>query len=375
MNTDDGNSERPTIESRSDNADQAGEIMRAVAASSKIPGMSLAIATPERLLYAGAVGYADLDEGRASSAKDQYPWFSMTKIATATTAIRLHADGILDLDAPIDHYLSGYRGSDRHGHPTTRHLLTHTAGLGNPLPIRWVRRHDQPEDPSLLGEIITKHGTPKRTVGSRASYSNIGYLLAGEVIASASGRTLEECVRASVLDPLGMTETGYRYHPGAPRAIGYVRAPRALVPVLRAALPRGLVGARVQGHTALHQFLVSGAAYGGLVGNVADAVRLAAAHAADTPDPHPLLAQPHLDAMRAITERGKPFDHGVGWFRKPDDAQRTPAFVEHYGTGGGHWNAMRIYPELRLALVAMTNTTYAWDADRLFTLLKDLPWN
>jgi hypothetical protein len=74
--------------------------------------------------------------------------------------------------------------------------------------------------------------------------------------------------------------------------------------------------------------------------------------------------------MRAITEKGKPFDHGVGWFRKPDDAQRTPAFVEHYGTGGGHWNAMRIYPEPCLALVAMTNTTYAWDADRLFHIAQ-----
>ena len=35
---------------------------------------------------------------------------------------------------------------------------------------------------------------------------------------------------------------------------------------------------------------------------------------------------------------------------------------------------MRIYPRQRLALVAMTNTTSAWDFDRLFTYLKDLSW-
>ena len=62
--------------------------------------------------------------------------------------------------------------------------------------------------------------------------------------------------------------------------------------------------------------------------------------AADTPDPHPVLArlldQGDLESMRTITARGKRFDHGIGWFRKPTDAERTPAFVEHYGTGGGY---------------------------------------
>ncbi len=87
-----------------------------------------------------------------------------------------------------------------------------------------------------------------------------------------------------------------------------------------------------------------------------------------------MLAQGDLDSMRTITARGKRFDHGIGWFRKPTDAERTPAFVEHYGTGGGYWNAMRIYPQQRLAMVAMTNTTSAWDFDRLFTRLEEQSW-
>ncbi len=35
---------------------------------------------------------------------------------------------------------------------------------------------------------------------------------------------------------------------------------------------------------------------------------------------------------------------------------------------------MRIYPDDRLAIVAMTNSTARWDVDRLFTHLADLPW-
>ena len=52
-----------------------------------------------------------------------------------------------------------------------------------------------------------------------------------------------------------------------------------------------------------------------------------------------------------------------------------PPFVEHYGTGGGFWNAMRIYPTTGLAITAMTNTTSAWDLHSLFNQLRSLPWN
>ena len=348
--------------------------MEAVAVAGKIPGMSVAVASPDRLLYAGAVGYADLADRRAATVDDQYPWFSMTKIATATTAMRLHAEGVLDIDAPIGTYLPDYRAHPTHGHPTTRELLSHTAGLGNPLPVRWVRPADQPPDPALLAGIITKHGTPKHDVGARASYSNIGYLLAGEVIASATGATIEACVRDRVLDPLGMEKTGFDFHRDAPRAVGYVRAPRVAVPLLRAMLPSGIVGPRVQGHTALNPFLVNGAAYGGLVGTPADAVRLAAAHAADTTDPRTRCSATSTSRRCAPSPRPGSGSTTASAGSASRPTPRTPAFVEHYGTGGGYWNAMRIYPDQRLALVAMTNTTAAWDFDRLFTQLKDLSW-
>jgi CubicO group peptidase (beta-lactamase class C family) len=357
------------------NADRARRIAEEVASTAKVPGISFAIASPEGIGYSGAVGYADLAERRECTVGDQYPWFSMTKIATATAAVRLHAEGQLDLDAPIGTYLPGYRPHDKKGHPTTRQLLTHTAGLANPLPIRWVRAEAQPEDPTLLDRILEKHGTPRGSVGDRAAYSNIGYLLAGEVMAAVTGLSIQDCVTDAVLTPLGMSNTGYAFRAHAPRSTGYVRIPSAVGPILRGVLPEGIVGDRVEGHTALRPFLVSGAAYGGLVGTVTDAARLAAAHTASRLDVHPVLDHGELETMRTINAAGKRFDHGIGWFRRPADAHRAPTFVEHYGTGCGFWNAMRIYPESRLAMVAMTNTTYAWDFDKLFTQLKELPWN
>jgi CubicO group peptidase (beta-lactamase class C family) len=363
------------VSSQESNACRARDIAEKVATVAKVPGMSIAIAGPEGVLFSHAVGFADLAERRPASVHDQYPWFSMTKIATATTAVRLHREGKLNLDAPVGTYLSGYQPHPRHGHPTTRHLLTHTAGLGNPMPIRWVRPEGGPEDPDLLTRITRKHGAPKRDVGASAAYSNIGYLLAGQVIEAATGRPIQDSVRDGVLEPLEMHQTSFDYQPDVPRSTGYVRLHPALVPALRWALPDGIVGDRVAGHTALRPFLVSGPAYGGLVGTVTDAAMLAAAHVASHSDDHPVLDHRDVETMRTIGASGKRFDHGIGWFRKPADAGRNPAFVEHYGTGVGYWNAMRIYPGAGLAMVAMTNTTAKWDFDLMFTQLKELSWH
>jgi len=71
--------------------------------------------------------------------------------------------------------------------------------------------------------------------------------------------------------------------------------------------------------------------------------------------------------MRTIRTPGRPFDLGLGWFRRPADRNAQPGFVEHWGTGGGFWNAMRLYPEMGLGIVVMANTTRAYNHHQLMT--------
>lgn len=66
-----------------------------------------------------------------------------------------------------------------------------------------------------------------------------------------------------------MTSTGFRFPSHAPRAVGYVRVPRVVRPVLRGVMPPGTVGTRTGRYTSSRPFLVSGAGYGGLVGTAA----------------------------------------------------------------------------------------------------------
>ena len=334
------------------------------------PALSYAIATTHGFHASGAVGTADLQIDRPVSVDDQFPWFSMTKIATATAAVRLAEKGRLDLDAPITGYLTGY-DPGKHGTPTSRQLLTHTAGLGNPLPMRWIRAPGQPPDTGLIESLIDKHGKPRHAPGQQASYSNISYLLMGKLLESITGQGVEQAITDLVLRPLDMAETGFGFDPSRPHPTGYIRAPRLVHPLLARFLPDDVVAGRVDGYSSLRPFLVEGAAYGGLIGPASDAAKLAVAHVIDSAD---AAARPlgDLSGLRDIKYPGKPFDHGIGWFRRPADAKRHPAFVEHYGTGGGFWNAMRIYPDLGIAIVGMTNNTSTWPFDDFFTSAVNL---
>jgi CubicO group peptidase (beta-lactamase class C family) len=135
-------------------------------------------------------------------------------------------------------------------------------------------------------------------------------------------------------------------------------------------LPRGIAGDRHGAHLALRPFRVAGAGYGGLIGSAPDAARLLRLHLADgSIDGRHILLPATARQMRTIRTAGRPFDLGLGWFRRPADRNARPAFVEHWGTGAGFWNAMRLYPDLGLGIVVMANTTRAYDHSALMTAL------
>jgi CubicO group peptidase (beta-lactamase class C family) len=194
------------------------------------------------------------------------------------------------------------------------------------------------------------------------------------VIEAAATRPFTDVVRSEVLDPLDMHDTAFVL-PSPPRATatGHQRLPRGATPLLRAALPRGIVGERAGRWVTFQPFLVNGAAYGGLVGPVTDAARLVTAHARGGElDGVRLLGAATVREMQVITVEGKPFDHGLGWFRRPTDRASAHAFVEHYGGGGGYHNLLRVYPDAGVGVVVMGNST-AYDVDATVDALA-APW-
>jgi CubicO group peptidase (beta-lactamase class C family) len=345
-----------------------------------VPGVSVAVVREGGLVWSRGFGFADLGTSAPATPRTAYLWFSMTKIVTATAAMRLAEGGDLDLDAPVTDYFPAFSVVSQPVQVTGRHLLGHSSGLVNPVPIRWVRPAGAPppDQRAFLGRLLSRHRRLRFVPGERAAYSNLGYLVLGEVISAVAGMSYEEYVREGVLLSLGMPGTGFAYQnldadDGA--ATGYQRLWRPLTPFFRAALPRGVVGRRQGAYVAFEPFYVNGPAYGGLVGGVDEAARLMTLHLdGGESGGARLLSAASVEEMRRITPGGGKRDFGLGWYRPHDASGRGPAFVEHLGGGAGFWNVMRLYPGESLGVVVMGNAT-RYDHDAICDAVVRTAWD
>jgi CubicO group peptidase (beta-lactamase class C family) len=348
------------------------------AETNNVPGLSVAVAKDDRVVWERGFGFADLASSTPATPSTSYLWFSMTKIVTATAVLRLAEGGKLDLDAPVTNYFPCFSIVSQPVQVTVRHLLGHSSGLANPLPIRWVRpaRAPAPDRRAFVKRLLARHRKLKFTPGESASYSNLNYLVLGEVISETAGASYEEYVRDETLTPLNINRTGFAYTQpdGHEAATGYQSLWRPLPPLFRAALPRGVVGSRQGRYVAFNTFYVNGPAYGGLVGGVDEAARLVLLHLnGGQIGGARLLSAESVAEMQRITPRGGKRDFGLGWFCPCEAAQRHPTYVEHLGGGAGFWNVMRLYPEASLGVVMMGNTT-RYDHEAILDAIFEIAW-
>ena len=136
----------------------------------KVPGLSVTVVKGDRVAWKRGFGFADLSAPRRATPSTIYLWFSMTKIVTATAVLQLSENGHLDLDAPVDEYFQGFKIVSQPVPVTVRHLLSHSSGLANPVPIRWVRaaRSQAPDGRAFVNRLLSKHRKLKFTTGERA---------------------------------------------------------------------------------------------------------------------------------------------------------------------------------------------------------------
>ena len=336
-----------------------------------VPGIAVAVVDPDGIRDAVAVGMANLGSGRPASTEMVCPWFSMTKIVTATAAMRLHERGVLDLDAPMFPHVAQMgrlRPSTDAATITARHLLSHSGGLANPIPVGWIHPPGQagPDPDTFLDGLLSKHGKLRFAPGTRSSYSNLGTLILGAAMANLTHTPFTDLVQQDVLEPLGMRSTGFAYSPAleAHAATGYHprRSP------MRYLLHRWVIGPPTGRWLSLNRFLLDGQAYGGLIGTVTDAARFVRMHLRDGElDGVQALQTDSARAMRDIRIDGKRFDLGLGWFRPSNARSADPPFVEHLGGGAGFFNVIRIYPTRDVGIAVMGNAT-KYDIDAVAAL-------
>jgi CubicO group peptidase (beta-lactamase class C family) len=353
-----------------DQASLDRELRRAVAR--KAPGTALIVADADGVRARSAAGFADLRTRQRMTAEAVLPWFSMTKIATATLAMRLAERGTIDLDAPVLPLvpaMTSLRPQEWADRITPRHLLQHSGGLGNPIPVRWIHPADQPgPDPAVfLERLLAKHSKLRFEPGARSSYSNVGTLILGAALAEAAGVEFRALLHDEVLEPVGMSSTGFTFADDRPAASGFHprRSPMLLL------LPSWVRGEPIGPWTELRRFLLDGAPYGGLVGSPEDAARFLRMHLRGGEiDGTRVISEESALEMRRIDATGRRFDLGLGWFVPANARTADPPFVEHLGGGAGFLNVMRLYPTLGVGAVVMGNST-KYDVDAAAALARE----
>lgn len=130
---------------------------------------------------------------------------SVTKIAATTTlCMHLVDDGRLDLGSPVSRWLPDFCGGDK-ATVTVRDLLEHQAGLWEWWPT-YLDGGGTVRDPLDVVQDLPLRHRPR----SGRHYSDLGFMLLGEVVARAYGEPLADVAQRCVFAPLGMHDTGYR---------------------------------------------------------------------------------------------------------------------------------------------------------------------
>jgi len=324
------------------------------------PGASAAVVSDGEVVWQGSAGLAAPSTEQTVGPQTSFLWFSMTKIATATAVMQLVDSGEVGLDTPAREHLPDLEALDPR--ITARQLLNHSSGIANPPPLRWIHRADEPGPDSreMVSRLLRRYGKPKFEPGDHSAYSNIGYLVLGELISEASGLSFKRHVIERVLQPIGATSTAFTFEEAGDGHSSEGAHPRRdpVLPVLRLLIPRWALGPAVGRWRLFNPFYLDGSAYGGLVGPIGDAALLAAAHLElGALRGKRILSAESAAEMQRIATPGKKYDLGLGWLRRHHDSKRGRTHVEHLGGGGGYGSVMRLHPERRVGIVAMANVS------------------
>jgi CubicO group peptidase (beta-lactamase class C family) len=128
---------------------------------------------------------------------------SLSKVlATAPSVLKLAEEGRIDLDAKLVTYFPECANGGKDA-ITIRHLLTHSSGLPSGLPPKPAWHGDAAAHALACSQAVT------HPPGTFFRYSDINYILLGQLVQKVSGMPLDEFARTRFYEPLKMRDTGY----------------------------------------------------------------------------------------------------------------------------------------------------------------------
>jgi CubicO group peptidase (beta-lactamase class C family) len=184
--------------------DKVDSVVREAIERSEEPGAVVLIAHKGSIVYRKAFGCRALVPVAEPMTEDTiFDAASLTKvIATATSVMILVEDGKISLTDTVATYIPEFAQNDK-GKVTILNLLTHYSGLRPDLDL---------DEPWVGYETAISLACKEKLValpGEKFLYSDINYLLVGDIVQRVSGQKLNDFARERIFVPLGMKDTGF----------------------------------------------------------------------------------------------------------------------------------------------------------------------
>lgn len=305
-------------------------------ASMASPGLAVAIARGDQVVWSAGFGLADVENDVPVRADSVFRIASISKPMAAVAVMQLVERGRVSLDDPIQKYVPAFPDKGEQI-VTVRHLLTHTSGIRH---YRAGEMESREPYTTLASAIaIFKDDPLLFAPGTRYLYSTYAYNLLAGVVERASGLGFGEYLRTRIWAPAGMRATALELpHEIVPRRVRqYVRG--GGTPALRNA-PYADLSIKWAG--------------GGIISTAVDLARFDIALAQGR------LLRPETMAAMHVPARllsGTQTGYGLGWMVFRDDQGRQ--WVAHSGGATGGTTYLLRDPMRRVSVSVLSNVANA----------------
>jgi len=161
----------------------------------------VAVGDSKSVWRTASVGLADPERGIPADTGTLFDLASLTKpVACASSVMALVEEGVVQLEAPMSSLIE--EAPVWFKRIRLRHLLTHTSGLP-----AWKPFYEQAQGDGLVRAVLQT--PPSRLPEVDYEYSDLNYILLGEVVRRTSGKSLADYARERIFLPAGMPDTLY----------------------------------------------------------------------------------------------------------------------------------------------------------------------
>lgn len=324
--------------------------------TNKTPSIQYLYFNEDSIIKSFRMGFSDIEKKIEVSPSTTYNAFSVTKTFTALAIIQLYEKGLIDINKPVSQYLPEFSyGSEI----TIKQLLNHSAGIPNPIPLSWIHldsEHEEFDRNAFFKSVFNKHKKVKSKPNEKFAYSNLGYVILGQLIEKVSGKTYEEYITDNIIRklPIKTDDLAFDIINNKRHAKGYHKKMSFSNLILSFMIDKSkFMGDKEDKWRSFKKLYVNGASYGGLIGTprafMTYIQELLKTESNLISDEYKLML-----IQENKTDNGKKTGMCMSWFTGELNGNK---YYAHAGGGGGFYCEIRIYPDLKTGSVVFLNRT------------------